>query len=273
MLADNENAVDFVGQKSLLRRISGMRTETLPRSLILVGSSGCGKHTFCKLLASRFDLDLRETGEVSIETLIDTASTTGLSLLYMVNLDNCSTKEQNSLLKILEEPLSNVFIVCMCSSINKVLPTLYNRCQCWYFEHYSKQELSLFAKSDEDVDFLTSLFDTPGQIIHWQNHNLRELWNLADTIFEKIGKASISNIMTLLGKIDCGGKKIGGYPLDLLTHIMKKVILFKIENSDNPYYLKVFNTVIRLEDKLNLSISKERTVCEFLLQLRSYSNC
>ena len=272
MLADNENAVDFVGQKSLLRRISGMRMETLPRSLILVGPPGCGKHTLCKLLASRFDLDLRETEERNIETLIDTASTTGLPLLYMVNLDNCSTKEQNSLLKILEEPLSNIFIVCMCSSTNKVLPTLYNRCQCWYFEHYSKQELSLFVKGGEDVDFLTSLFDTPGQIIHWQNHNLRELWNLADTIFEKIGKASISNIITLLNKIDCREKN-RCYPLDLLTHIMKKVILFKIENSDNPYYLKVFNTVIRLEDKLNLSISKERTVCEFLLQLRSYSNC
>ncbi len=44
------------------------------------------------------------------------------------NIDNSMESAQNKLLKVLEEPTKNVYMICTCSNIDKVLPTIRSRC-------------------------------------------------------------------------------------------------------------------------------------------------
>jgi Holliday junction resolvasome RuvABC ATP-dependent DNA helicase subunit len=48
----------FIGQKLLLNKLNNLNLDSMPRSLLLLGDVGCGKHTYSNLIANRLGLKL-----------------------------------------------------------------------------------------------------------------------------------------------------------------------------------------------------------------------
>lgn len=102
--------------------------------------------------------------------------TTRIVLIYPA--DNLTPPAQQSLLKILEEPIANTQIVLIASRQQALLPTIISRCQIWSFPNSSKTTGNLanllhdsFAKKVEFISknssktqaqsVLTELLQTP----------------------------------------------------------------------------------------------------------------
>ena len=58
MPTDSKNAI--IGQDELLARINSYTIDTLPHAILLEGDVGCGKHTLCKYMGERFNLEVQE---------------------------------------------------------------------------------------------------------------------------------------------------------------------------------------------------------------------
>lgn len=89
----------------------------------------------------------------------------GKSKIYMLeNIENSTSEAMNSLLKILEEPTSDIYAIFTCQNLNRVLPTIQSRCQVIQLLPQSKALLKkqLEAKNLEkdDVLILIELFHT-----------------------------------------------------------------------------------------------------------------
>ena len=62
------------------------------------------------------------------------------------------------MLKFIEEPLKNSYIIILAESTNQLLPTIYNRCQVMTFAPYSIDELRNFTQDE----LVLSVARTPG---------------------------------------------------------------------------------------------------------------
>lgn len=65
------------------------------------------------------------------------------------NFSSANIQAQNKLLKILEEPPKNVFILLCVNNISKVLPTIVSRCQKIKLNGLSDEELATYIKPDK----------------------------------------------------------------------------------------------------------------------------
>lgn len=267
MLANLPN--EIIGQNDILDRIDACSLDTLPRSILMVGPKGCGKHTICNYLAWSHQLDLKELDNKVTDEAVEEILMWPNPRLYIVDLDQALPKLQNTLLKLIEEPPVGAYIVGLAESLITVLPTVQNRCQKWIFKGYSKQNLEQFIEpanlSKKDV--LLSLFTTPGQLIAGQNQDLSKVIDLANKMIDKIINASYSNTLSIVDKI---AFKREEEKIDLLTlvRVLNRQIVDKIIELDDNMYYQMFSLISQLEHRLEFSISKQRTFEEFLIELK-----
>ena len=174
----------------------------MPRTVLLSGEWGSGKHTLVKEISSKIGYDLIDiTDCISLEK-IQEAQISPYPNIYVVNCDNISVKEQNMLLKFLEEPLKNAYIFLLSSCKQKLLPTVVNRCRVYTMSAYSKEELSQFISSEcKFSDKVLEYADTPGWAIKLQEPGLEDIISLTEKIFTKITVANYSNVLTIPEKI------------------------------------------------------------------------
>ena len=267
MLTDFPN--EIIGQNELLDLIDSFTLDTLPKSILMIGPKGCGKHTICNYLAWSHQLDLKELDNRVTDEAVEEILMWPNPRLYIVDLDQALPKLQNTLLKLIEEPPVGAYIVGLAESLITVLPTVQNRCQKWIFKGYSKQNLEQFIEpvnlSKKDV--LLSLFTTPGQLIAGQNQDLSKVIDLANKMIDKIINASYSNTLSIVDKI---AFKREEEKIDLLTlvRVLNRQIVDKIIEIDDNIYYQMFSLISQLEHRLEFSISKQRTFEEFLIELK-----
>ena len=121
--------MNIIGQDKLLANIDRLSIENFPRTLLLVGEVGSGKHLLCSYIQNKLSFPLIDiTTSLSLET-IEQAMLRVEPVIYLIDTQNISIKEENVILKFLEEPLKNTYIVLLCTSTNLLLPTVVNRCQ------------------------------------------------------------------------------------------------------------------------------------------------
>ena len=61
----------IIGQDRLRTIIDNYSIQTLPKTLMLLGPDGCGKHTFAKYISNRFSLDYLEISDNLTSTDLD----------------------------------------------------------------------------------------------------------------------------------------------------------------------------------------------------------
>lgn len=187
------------GQEKICKLIDGATLDDFPRSLMLVGARGSGKHLLCNYISKKFNLttvDLTDT--LDLET-IDELYNRVEPYLYTIRVNEISVKEENTILKFLEEPLKNSFIVLIAETDLGILQTILNRCQIWYLQNYKKEFLESFLAGGNP--YILEIAQTPGQVIELSRIDFTEIIDLADKIIDKISVASITNTLTLSNKV------------------------------------------------------------------------
>lgn len=187
------------GQHKLLEKVNHATLDTIPKTLMLLGRFGCGKHTVASCLAKSLCIPLNDISNSVNQETIDSLYNVVSATMIVIDTNLITEKQQNQLLKIIEEPPSMIYIVLLCENLSRILPTIINRCQVWEFERYTPQELSDIAGQVDPT--VLKIATTPGEITLLKNTDLPNCLELCNKMMDSIGKANISNALSISNKI------------------------------------------------------------------------
>jgi len=218
--------IGFSDLKSTL--LASHRDHKLHHAILLHGKKGIGKASFAKefcteilqsknaanpdLLIIEKEEDKKEINVEKIRKIagfVNQTSSGGKDKFIIID-SACELNKSasNALLKILEEPHQNNFLILISHNLNRVLPTIRSRCQIvkindHSFENFKKileQEKVKF--SAEEMLFLAEIFDnSPAQVINLGAETsrfyqlfLRSIINqkLSDELLKKIADKNFS---------------------------------------------------------------------------------
>lgn len=193
----------MIGQRKLLSKINSFTIDTFPRSSLLIAEKGMGKHTLVKHITDHIiKLPLRDITEILSSEVIDQIYRNPNPGIYLINLSEMTEKEQNIMLKFIEEPLNSSFIILLAESQNMVLETIINRCTVFEFENYTKDELKTFIYDKDDAELLLSVVRSPGKLLTTNTKNIEDIINVCEKIVSKLGQANYANTLSITRKIN-----------------------------------------------------------------------
>lgn len=256
----------IIGQEKICNLIDNSTLDNFPRSLMLVGARGSGKHLICNYIAEKFALyqiDLTDTLDLeTIEELYNRVE----PYLYTIRINEISVKEENTILKFLEEPLKNSFIVLIAETDIGVLQTIINRCQIWYLQNYKKEYLKTFLKDENE--FVLEIAQTPGQVIELNNCSFDGMIELADKIIDKISIASVSNTLTLSNKIGFKNEK-DTFDGKLFIDILVSRVRSRWLSCNDVRYVYAYNLTSELKKNVSIKNLDYKALFEkYLIELR-----
>lgn len=108
---------------------------------MFLGETGCGKHTFAKIIAKNFGLEFTEINKNLEDDLFAEYKLSPVPTLYFIDMTDMFEKAQNKFLKFIEEPGNAAYICISVISEAGILPTILNRCIKYTFEPYTIEEL------------------------------------------------------------------------------------------------------------------------------------
>lgn len=268
----------MIGQEKLLQRIPN-EIDKFPHTLIIEGDKGSGRHTLFNEICNKFKVESIDFKDLGINnTIIDNLFLSPTIHFCLLDLAGISIKEQNIMLKFLEEPLNHCYIVLLCENISQVLPAVVNRCQHWKMEPYSKEQLKTFY--DEYTMFnefqyvnekIFSIATTPGDIKELLNTNINDVYDLIENIINNIGNANFSNVLVLVDKINEFNNEKGIVDFEVFLKMFLYIIREQIKNNANIRLYEVYRSaqdIYRLHKMQNLHLNEKQLYENFLLNLK-----
>ena len=194
--------INIIGQNKLLNIIDSYYTrQALPKTLLFVGSAGCGKRTMSKYIAEKFELNFIEIDEDVTAADLEEYLYSTIDTMYLIDLNKFSEKQQNQFLKFIEEPTKSVYITLVTNSEVNVLNTVLNRCTKHYFEPYTKEQITQITNTSvEELAF--QIFKTPGKLLNLTDTSFKAIIELAEKVVHKIGFATYPNALVISTKIN-----------------------------------------------------------------------
>ena len=239
------------------------------RSLMLVGLKGAGKHLVCDYIANHLHLPMSDiTDTLDLETL-DTIYQKVEPSIYTIRINEISVQKENLILKFLEEPLKNTYIILIAETEIGVLQTVLNRCQIWHLQHYSKEVLQTFITNGNER--VLEVGQTPGQVKALCEQPFDEMVAYADKIIAHIGGAAIHNTMKLSSQMAHKDEK-DKYNLHIFVDILLNRFSHRWKTSHDGTDKIVQAYLLTSELKRNLSIKSIDTKAVFekyLLDVRA----
>lgn len=245
--------MEIVGQSKLLEMINKTQLDAWPSTSVLYGDLGSGKHLLLKYISEKFGLQILNLTGILTQETIEEIYQKPEPVIYYLESDKLTIKQQNMILKLIEEPLKGSFIVILCDNKSKLIDTVWNRCQVFTFESYSKEDLLKFV--DDKVvnkDYILSVASTPGQVQMLQSYDIESMIDLADKMFDKMSTASFSNTLSIEDKIGFKEEK-DKVDIRVFIKVLVNRITTKIKSSDTDMYYKMFNLVNELSYKSKLA--------------------
>jgi len=259
---------DIVGQSKLLNHINNLSLDTFPRSILLTGKRGSGKHLICEYISNILSISIVDISQnINLET-IEQINSEVEPHLYIIDGKYLTIKNESVLLKFLEEPLKNAYIIILCENKQSIIPTVLNRCQVWSMDVYTKEQLNQFVEDEPDKEFMFEICETPGQIEIFKNQKISEMMNLADKMFDKIGYSNFSNMLTISNKINFkeNNDKFDFYCfIDILCYVIKT----KIFKNSNKFAFDMFGLTNDFKNSLSINNIDNKYLFEhYLIELR-----
>ena len=253
------NAV--IGQEKLVKILEGYNLQTVPKTILFLGPDGCGKSWISTRFADQLGLDIVNIdSSIAPEKLIEYYQCP-IPKMYMINLKDFDEKQQNKILKFIEEPSSNMYIILRAESEIGILPTILNRCVRYTFEDYTVEQLKSFAWAVQcDDERIYHICKTPGQLNNLPEDNLNKVFDLCEKIIKAMPVANYANALSLITNIntkDDATKIDFNLFFDVLLYVAfedykktKNELSFKIYQYTAKQLSKIFNKTIAKENFL-----------------------
>ena len=274
--------------------------ENLPHGIIINGPKGIGKEIFAKELASELllnkntllkDCDLldannhpdyfilqkdkillhhitfrktkwdEEKGQRNINDFLGITPSIAINKVALIlNAQTMNNECQNALLKNLEEPAPNTYIIMVTDRSNVLLETIYSRCQIFNIPNLSSKDMNawLSKRGISEINFNDfPSFYTPLKIIE-------DIENDRHLIFKKFisvisdyinNKSDIGSLIKDLSSMDINLITKTNYLIEFLKILLRSKLLseemsgiYKIFNSSNFNNLKISNLINELNN-------------------------
>lgn len=254
----------ILGQESLCTSINEYSLDTFPKSLMLVGPKGSGKDLLIDYIAQHLNLPIQHLNDMSVE-ILDNIYLSIDPIIYV--FDNLSVKMQNQVLKFIEEPPKNSFIIIKAISLDQYLATIKNRCRIWLLNKYSDSILKEFCDA-ENSQLVLNVAETPGEVIALNTCNLYAAYNLCDKIIDKISVASYGNLFNILDTVKNDIK----IDIELFVKVLRYTIKNKIHvypSIHQWYGIYVLTNTLYKELMIN-HVNKDQLFENYLITLKEY---
>ena len=250
--------MQVVGQEKLRQQL----INNLPITTLIVGEVGSGRKTVSEYICNKLNIpyfllsnkveDLRQ-----IE-ILDT------DYVYILSdFDTCSVNAKNSMLKILEEDPYPTRFILTCSNLNDVPTTIQSRCQIFFMEPYSKEDLSILCENPNIVD----ICDTPQEIKDIEPI-FNDLTQFCDKVIDNVDKTILSNALKI-GQYIQMKKDKEGYNLKLFLKVILNKYMSLYENTKENVYLQRALITSSNIDKLKLpSVVKQMVFDDWVFSIR-----
>ncbi|MDP6418276.1 MAG: DNA polymerase III subunit gamma/tau [Candidatus Krumholzibacteria bacterium] len=226
---------DLVGQDHVSSVLQGaLRQERLAQAYLFSGPRGCGKTTTARLLAKVLNCENPEGEEPcgscnscqgilagsslavqeidaasnrSIEDIRRIREEVGLSALegrhriYIIDEAHQITGDAaNALLKTLEEPPPGVVFVLATTELEKIIPTIRSRCQCFSFRLLGADEIAGHLDQILSREKIPSAEGVTLAIARKADGSMRDGLTLLDQVIASIeGEISMEQVIEILG--------------------------------------------------------------------------
>ena len=105
--------MNITGQTNLLNTLNQYTIDSFPKSSILVGERGCGKHLISSYIAEMLKLSLIDITENISQELITSIYENPIPAIYLINTSKITEKEQNMILKFFASNRDRNFLRCI----------------------------------------------------------------------------------------------------------------------------------------------------------------
>ena len=263
---------NIVGLKNILNEINSL--SSLPNSFCLVGSEGSGKHTLTRYINNKFfNVDYLEITDTLNEETIDGIYRYPQKRLYIININEITEKEQNKLLKFLEEPFANIYICLLVNNELSLLSTIRNRVSIFKLDYYTFDELATITKNnsiDIDVSYYGKCIFTPGDVLRVKTNNidLKAIDELTDKIVDKLSIASFPNTLSIIDKLNFKDE-YDKLDVDFVLSILYHKYTWKYINNYNEQTVKLATIVSKYKTHLltDPRLDKKKQITSMLIEL------
>ena len=257
----------MLGQHKLIDFIDKHTLTTFPRTIMLEGLSGSGKHMICQYIADKFGIEQEDISDDLTYEKIEEINLRVRPYLYIIDSTKLTIKNENTILKFLEEPLKNAYIAVLCENKYDLIETIRNRCHVLSLATYSKLQLENFITNKEDMYVILTICNTPGDVLKIQSHPIKDMLDLCIKIFEKIDKASFANTLTLSNNISFKNEK-DKFDFTLFMRALLYIAKIRVNNNASNSIPEYYLTNDYYNRSLVRNIDKRMLFENYLLALK-----
>lgn len=248
------------GQNSIVKILQRqIQLKDYKHAYLFTGSTGIGKTTLCRILASKINGDLSGIEEIdgasnngvdNIRNIIKAAQERSVSSKYKIFIiDEChalTNQSWQALLKCIEEPPQYTIFMFCTTDAQKIPATIINRCQRYNLSKISDEKIYNRLKYICEQEHFTNYEETIRYISKTCNGGLRD----AISTLEKVSSYSTEfNIETTL-------EILGNYSYDILFNLVNNII-----DSKQDLVLKTISSIYYNGDDLKVFVDKFLSFC------------
>ena len=233
------------------------------RSLLISGPEGCGKSYLANLygrLLNIYDVTFVNPAVNDLRAVTDSAQKYTDDILIVVeNLDEGTFAASSALLKILEEPPQNVYMVVTARNLSNVQDTIISRCICLIVGPPTSNDIQTYCNK-EHTQFYNMYSNTGAWKIIRSFNDVKQL-----------GKYSVDTILDILSRTDKTSSKeaVSNISWNLNhdrsgTEIDAKYVIRSIyTNTDNTYMKKACMQALFELNRARIGVSAVLTKLAF----------
>jgi DNA polymerase-3 subunit gamma/tau len=183
----------------------------------------------------------------------------GTKIVILESADRMLDSSSNYMLKLLEEPPSDSFLILLTTRRSAVIPTVRSRLRPYLFVERRPAEQAEVLKRifREDSDEYRDLRE---YFLYWQDVNPVQLAKLArrfvQTALENTEESLAEEMLSELEE-NLAPKTARGFVSSFLEEILRQLLVLLREQALNPFLLKRWNTTIRRHQQAFLTFNQQ----------------
>lgn len=251
----------MIGQEQFIEKLDRYTLSTFPHSVLLLGDKGAGHIDICNYLGEKFGVSVYDISELINTEFINQIYLNTDPAIYTVDIHKITEKEQNVLLKLLEEPNPLTYLILYGESTYSLLETIVNRSYILQMDKFTREQLEPLV-SGEDKELILKLCSTPGQIEVANHTDMKALTKLCDTMMTSMCKANLANALTITNKINFKDE-YDKFDLDMFI----KVYINELSDYNTERKMEMLEILSEFKRYIDFMNDKKRYFDNFILKL------